>query len=723
VGAVAFAILFIGFAHGCASAPPLVAFRPDHIRIAASFDPGRHTLQAQAALDLSLARGSFSGFQTGRCGFDLLLHPDLTIGHLVAAGATIEVWKAIGEETSQAAEVLAKKYRIILAESAETLSLFVAYEGRLHEDVTAGEQPGQLHNKSVRAHIGEEGIFLTDDGYWYPRPLTDLPAEPSLAHFTFVADPVAGIELVVSAECDILEQTDRLTWRSPYPTAGLTVVGGPHVIHEDRCGAVRVAAHLKPGQEKHARGLIATVCHNLQRYQPLIGLYPASEYRVVDNFFSSGFAFPMFTLLGSAVIEMGERSWTAHGYLDHELLHSWWGNGIHVDPRDGDWSEALASYAANYYGYVLDGNEEEARRKRRNCCHFLSRLEPKEDQPLGTFGRENGAGRAIGYDKGAMVFHMLARKVGQDVFWRVMRRFTSEYVGRTASWADIRRLFEAETGEQVAPFFGQWVRRPGAPLLQIDRAARTLLKDAPSRLNLHLSQGEPAFELDVPIRIFGAGTEFDTVVRLGGPAGSFDLPVSFAPESVELDPEYHVLRKVPAAYLVPTTAATRSGNALAAVVPAEPVPPAYPAIQALFEASFAENERTVLYAGAIPPGALASRCLLILGQAARDPYVAAYLSAIEFPVRWTERGFAYEDTTYADPGHALLCTVRHPGVPGGGVTVVYGNSEAAIPKPATVPMYDRSLVIFHDRVPVVRRDFEPRFRVRVETHAGSPASP
>ena len=85
-----------------------------------------------------------------------------------------------------------------------------------------------------------------------------------------------------------------------------------------------------------------------------------------------------------------------HGMFDHEMLHCWWGNGIHVDPRDGNWCEAITSYATNYYGYVLDENEQDARRKRRNYTHALSRIKPEDDKPLDTFDREDGAGRASG---------------------------------------------------------------------------------------------------------------------------------------------------------------------------------------------------------------------------------------------------------------------------------------------------------------------------------------
>ncbi len=83
-------------------------------------------------------------------------------------------------------------------------------------------------------------------------------------------------------------------------------------------------------------------------------------------------------------------------------------------------------------------------------------------------------------------------------------------------------------------------------------------------------------------------------------------------------------------------------------------------------------------------------------------------------MRFTDQGFEFDGVTYADAEHAVLCTVAHPGVEGGGVTVLYANSEGAIPSARGVPMYDRSLVIFKNRRPILRRDFERHRIMQVE---------
>ena len=366
---------------------------------------------------------------------------------------------------------------------------------------------------------------------------------------------------------------------------------------------------------------------------------------------------------------------------------------------------------ANYYGYILDGDDKEARRKRRNYSHFVSRIKPQHDKPLGTYERPGGCGRSIAYHKGAAVFHMLARKMGQENFWAAMRQFTANYVGRHASWEDIRNLCETQCGASLETFFRQWVRGGGAPQLRLDRARYHTDEQT---LTLTLSQTEPVFDLDLPIRIQHADGILDISVPFNTPSNEVTIPLDVIPMSVEVDPDFHLFRKVSLDEIIPTTASTRSGSALTTVLHSMHAPEPYRRIQTLFESSYEQDGRRTMTVDELQAGALAERSVLILGEAVRNSYVSAFLGAIDFPVRWTDAGFEFSGVRYTNPGDAVLCTARHPGVVGGGVTVLFANSPSAIPNPARVTMYDRSLVIFEERRPTVREDFEQPIRVPVE---------
>ncbi len=709
------AVLPLAVGTGCAVAPRM-GVTPQRYRLDVDLNAKTHTIIGRATIDL-VRTADDPLPPNAPVAVDLLLHPDLKITGVRAAGAKLRSSLSVRPNQRETNQGSVKKdanpprrHQVLLSAPADAFTLIVDYKGKLFQDASAGEVAGQIHNLEMNAHLGVDGVYLAG-GYWYPEPA--LPMNTGFAaDFTLTSNRIPGFRLVASGETapDLVTGDDRVAWRSPFPLQGMVLVGGAHEVHEEQYGDTTIRLHLKPEQVKHAEGLFAATRRNLDHYEPLIGDYPASEYTIVDNFFSSGFAFPTFTLLSSAVINMGERSQTAHGYLDHEMLHSWWGNSIHVDPGDGNWCEALASYGANYYGHVLDGNEDEARRKRRNFSHFLSRIKPEDDQPLGTYGQDGGCGRKIAYDKGAAVFHMLATKIGQDSFWAAMRRLTTERVGTLSSWETIRETCEKESGEDLSPFFEQWIRGAGAPLLSIEKATYS---SANQSVTLTIVQPGTAFALDIPLRFRHVSGSEDVTVSIDQGSQEVTVPVHGIPQSVELDPDYHVFRKVPNEKIIPTTATTRSGTVFTSVVP-DGGGDAYEGIRKVFARSFEDGERMERVAGEVEGEALSERCALILGDAARDPYISAFLSAVEFPVSFDANGFTFDGEDFMDPGDAILATAAHPGLPGGGITVVFANSVEAIPSAFAVPMYDRSVVIFKNKRAVLREDLEHRGVVIVE---------
>ena len=686
---------------GCASVSR-VPVRADHYRLEVELDPVSHRIAGRAVIDLRLRDPRSTA--PGPVGVELLLHPALRVTGVQTTLSSSRYRGIQRKERAERAGPSFTRHLIELPEPAEAFTIFVQYEGVLFQDVEAGEKPGEIHNFSMSAHIAPEGIYLAD-GYWYPQVEPD-PVCPSLSQFTLLAGAPPGVTLQASGETDesLGKAYGRPGWRSPYPLPGMVLVGGPHAVYSTKHHDVAISARLDPQQALHGPEWTESVARILDRYEPLIGPYPAKEFSVVANFFSSGFAFPCFTLLSSSVIDMGARARETHGYLDHEILHSWWGNGVYVDPRDGNWSEALATYMANYYGHVLDGKEEEARRIRRNYCHFQRHSDSDDDRPLGTFGRDEGCPRAIGYHKGAMVFHMLSRHMGEEAFRRAVRRFSADYLGRFASWEDIRRTCEDESGPSLGAFFEQWVRRSGAPSFAMSDAAYDASRQS---LRVTIVQKGVPYEVDLPLRILFEGGRRDVSLSVSQATEGFELPITDGtPIGVELDPDYHLFRRVPPEDVLPTTARTRRGPQLITVLPDGDHSGALEKISDVFETGLDAANRTRRQVGELREGDLARTSALILGHAVGDAYVSGFLAAVEFPVRFTPRGFAFDGVSYEDAGDAVMGTVAHPGAVGGGITVVFANDSSALPPASILPMYDHSLVIFRNKQAVLKRDLE-----------------
>jgi hypothetical protein len=285
-------------------------------------------------------------------------------------------------------------------------------------------------------------------------------------------------------------------------------------------------------------------------------------------------------------------------------------------------------------------------------------------------------------------------------------------VGQSAGWSDLESSFETEGFVEVSPIIEQWVRGPGAPAVAINEITRNSNAPPGTQLNVRVSVDRLASgAIDVPIRVVGESDQMDHLLAVTLPSQWYSVTVPFSPTHIELDPDYHLLRTVPEAMIVPTPITTRRGAAFALVLPNGSLAPGYAALSGLFETGYAGRDRAVFYAGAIPSGALSRRSLLIVGQAVHDPHVAAFLSAVEFPVRWNSVGFEFGGIDYADPAHAVHCSIRHPDHTMGGITVIYGNTNAAIPDAGEVFESDRSLVIYRKGISFESKDFELRMKV------------
>ena len=683
----------------------LVRIAPDRYRIHAALSPDDHTLTA----DVTMTAHSVDPVKNahGPVAVEFELHRDLEIAALTADGrAALSVMKsALGDDDD--ADCYAR-YIVLLPKAADAFELRFEYQGQLLEDYQAGEKPGAIHNFEVRSHVGPEGVYLAGESRWYPIPVQD---DSPLADFDVTVDRVAGLELVGCGNpADGSSETAAYHWQSPFPMDGFALVGGKHVIHSRTCGHVLVEAHVAEANSRHAAGLLDAAEHYLQIYEPLIGDYPFKRFTVVENFFSSGFAFPGFTVLGPRVIAMGKHS-LRPGYLDHELVHNWWGNGVMVDPEEGNWCEALTSYCANYYRRVTEGDTDSARKYRRDSCNDLSRIKAKHDLPLGRFGLEGSPSSGVGYRKGAMVFHMLARKIGQERFWNCLRIMGEQRVGLLTGWTEIKELFEAEADIDLARFFDDWVYGTGAPVLTLERAEYDPTSQA---LEVQVSQNQRDFDLDVPLRIHHAdGRTEDHVVHLGVPSKTFSIEQATVPQRVELDPDYHVFRRLPVEQLMPTISFVTGSPGTRFILPDGDISKPH---QTVLDRYLPDEEgedhppvhnRKKVSISEVTGDELTGLNLFVLGNAALDSRIAELLQRANCPVVLNESSFKVGDTLYDQPNQSALVTVHHPDLWAGVITVYFANSDDGWGKARVIGFYGgNSLIVFDGNEAVYRQDLE-----------------
>ena len=97
---------------------------------------------------------------------------------------------------------------------------------------------------------------------------------------------------------------------------------------------------------------------------------------------------------------------------------------------------------------------------------------------LGHIRGDSRVFRALVYNKGAAVLHMLRRLVGDEAFFRGLRRFYASSRFQKAGTDDFRAAMEAETGRPLERFFERWIYGSTLPRLKFSyRGSRRPTED------------------------------------------------------------------------------------------------------------------------------------------------------------------------------------------------------------------------------------------------------
>lgn len=381
--------------------------------------------------------------------------------------------------------------------------------------------------------IGEEGVFLPSDSAWFPREEAAMAVYDAVISLPMDYTTVMEGSLIRSVTSDGIKTEE---WKTDSPSMGLNLVAGRYTVTKETYKGIEIGTFFFEKDDTLTRTYINKTKGYLDMYAWLIGPYPFKKFAIVESFLPTGYGMPSFTLLGSAVIRLPFIPDTS---LGHEIAHNWWGNSVYSAGSGGNWTEALTTFTADYLYAEKKGADREFR--------FLKLLGYKnfaEAAPL-TLGEFSDAtepvSRAIGYNKGAMLFVMLRDEVGTDAFSTGLRAFYSEFRFKNASWADIRRSFEKASGKDLGWFFDQWLGRPGGPAISIEGPILKWDKGAKYLIQFTIRQTNP-HTLTLPVR-------FETtagVVRLNIKVSKEVEPVyaelAAAPLAFEIDPDYGVFR-------------------------------------------------------------------------------------------------------------------------------------------------------------------------------------
>jgi aminopeptidase N len=148
-------------------------------------------------------------------------------------------------------------------------------------------------------------------------------------------------------------------------------------------------------------------------------------------------------------------------FLAHEVAHQWWGHAVGWKNYHEQWiSEGFAQYFAALYAEQDRAGDllpDLLRQMRRTAIAASGQGPIYLGYRLGHIQGDDRIFRALVYNKGAMVLHMLRRVLGDDRFFAGLRAFYSEWKFKKAGTDDFQRAMEKASGRDLHRFFETWV--------------------------------------------------------------------------------------------------------------------------------------------------------------------------------------------------------------------------------------------------------------------------
>jgi hypothetical protein len=432
------------------------------------------------------------------------------------------------------------------------------------------DDPAPLHpvnadnpGYGVSATISERGSFLLAGSGWYPQW-----ADGHSIYTLKVITPKGMLAVTAGQSKGHVTKNGKTesTWLISDPIRGLSLSVGAYIVREKKVGNITAATYFFPETDHLANAYLDATANYLALYQNLFGPYPFNKFAVVENFFPTGFGFPSYTLIGGTVLRLPFIIRTS---LGHEIAHCWWGNGVQVDYDGGNWSEALTTYVADYL-YKEMKSEEDARGYRLQILRNYSTLvKPGQDFALKQFqSRYDPITKTVGYDKGAMVFHMLRRQLGDEAFWGTLRDLYRDRLFKATSWMDIQKAFEARGQRPLQDFFNQWVFHKGTPRFYLD-AVQSKRTGGLWKIEGRIVQESPQFTFDLNLLLESQGQTVSKTMRISGKETAFQIVSKSMPLRLVADPDSHIMRRLFPIEIPPAINAIKSSSSVLAVLSAD----------------------------------------------------------------------------------------------------------------------------------------------------------
>ena len=354
---------------------------------------------------------------------------------------------------------------------------------------------------------------------WFP--VKDHPsdkADTTSLHFTVPSNLVAASNGKLASVVDNKDGTKTFNWEVSQPISNYCIAlnVAPYKLIEDKVKSVSgemipIKFYVLPQDESKGQSLVDLLKKYVAFYEKYLGPYPFRADKIgIAETPHLGMEHQTITAYGNGF------KYNADGddwLLFHEFGHEWWANLVTAPDWNDFWiHEGFQSFMDTFYIETTKGKDAyfAAMKARYRGLHNVKPVAPREAQTTTQiYMMPPDYMKSDGdiYGKGALILNTLRYYIGDDAFFKSLRRTTypdpkMEKVSNGKQFHfettdDFMRTAERESGKDLKWFFEVYLRQPQLPKLVAETSG--------NMLNLHW---------ETPNVIPAAIKKYDMVLRL-----------------------------------------------------------------------------------------------------------------------------------------------------------------------------------------------------------------
>ncbi len=348
--------------------------------------------------------------------------------------------------------------------------------------------------------------------------------------------------------------TRTFHWRQEKPLATylMTLAAGEFTRIDASREGLPIDYFVEAADDEDGRRTFANTPEMISLFERISGVdYPWDKYSqvVVRDFVFGGMENTSATTMTHNILldRKATVDYSSDPLISHELAHMWWGDLLTCRHWSHGWlNEGFATYFEMLWDEHHTGIDEYRQGAITNTELYLGERYRRPivsnvfREPIDLFDRHL-------YEKGGVVLHMLRELLGEEAFFRALRRYCRENQHRSVMTSDLVDAIRGETGKDLDWFFDQWVFKPGHPKLKVSWAWDETSKTAIVRVKQtqDTKDGTPIFRLPLTIDFSGArGRPKAFPIVVDAEEQSFVFALAEQPVMCRFDPHNAVLKEI-----------------------------------------------------------------------------------------------------------------------------------------------------------------------------------